>query len=311
MGLRLAGSRPGIRRRTSRRDTRRGALVLPGRVGKARAIGIALLRTRRADTEEKQRLLHIVVATIPAAIAGLLLEEYAESTFRSPTLIASTLIVMGIVLWAADRYAPRDRPLGNMRVRDALLIGLAQIFALDTGCLTFRRDDDGSSWAAIRPSERRCLQLPHEYADHRSSGRAEGADVAARRRSYDPRLSASSQRLVSGWLAIAVLLRYVSRHSYGSVRRIPRPSRRGRPRARRGAWLTRRRTTAATSRRLRACSTVPRLVVLDSTASTMDDAHGLASDGAPAGTVVIADRQTSGRGRAGDAGRRRVVRASG
>jgi len=44
---------------------------------------------------------------------------------------------------------------------------------------------------------------------------------------------------------------------------------------------------------------VPRLIVLDSTASTMDDAHGVASAGAPAGTVVIADRQTSGRGRAG------------
>jgi len=44
---------------------------------------------------------------------------------------------------------------------------------------------------------------------------------------------------------------------------------------------------------------VPRLVVLDSTASTMDDAHALASAAAPAGTVVLADRQTSGRGRAG------------
>jgi BirA family biotin operon repressor/biotin-[acetyl-CoA-carboxylase] ligase len=44
---------------------------------------------------------------------------------------------------------------------------------------------------------------------------------------------------------------------------------------------------------------VPRLILLDSTASTMDDAHGLASGGAPPGTVVIADRQTSGRGRAG------------
>src|SRR5262249_37936882 len=44
---------------------------------------------------------------------------------------------------------------------------------------------------------------------------------------------------------------------------------------------------------------VPRLIVLDSTASTMDDAHSLASAGAPAGTVVVADRQTSGRGRAG------------
>jgi BirA family biotin operon repressor/biotin-[acetyl-CoA-carboxylase] ligase len=44
---------------------------------------------------------------------------------------------------------------------------------------------------------------------------------------------------------------------------------------------------------------VPRIVVYDSTESTMDDAHGLASVGAPAGTVVLTDRQTSGRGRNG------------
>lgn len=44
---------------------------------------------------------------------------------------------------------------------------------------------------------------------------------------------------------------------------------------------------------------VPRVVVFDSTASTMDDAHGLAAVGEPSGTVVLADRQTAGRGRAG------------
>jgi BirA family biotin operon repressor/biotin-[acetyl-CoA-carboxylase] ligase len=44
---------------------------------------------------------------------------------------------------------------------------------------------------------------------------------------------------------------------------------------------------------------VPRVVVFDSTASTMDDAHGLAAVDAPSGTVVLANRQTSGRGRNG------------
>jgi BirA family biotin operon repressor/biotin-[acetyl-CoA-carboxylase] ligase len=44
---------------------------------------------------------------------------------------------------------------------------------------------------------------------------------------------------------------------------------------------------------------VPRVVVFDSTASTMDDAHGLATIDAPAGTVVLTDRQTAGRGRNG------------
>ena len=36
---------------------------------------IALLRTRRADTEDKRRFLYLVVATIPAAVAGVLLED--------------------------------------------------------------------------------------------------------------------------------------------------------------------------------------------------------------------------------------------
>jgi BirA family biotin operon repressor/biotin-[acetyl-CoA-carboxylase] ligase len=44
---------------------------------------------------------------------------------------------------------------------------------------------------------------------------------------------------------------------------------------------------------------VPRVVVFDSTASTMDDAHGLATLGAAAGSVVLTDRQTAGRGRSG------------
>src|SRR6185312_11946270 len=43
----------------------------------------------------------------------------------------------------------------------------------------------------------------------------------------------------------------------------------------------------------------PRVVVHESIASTMDAAHALAADGAPAGTVVLADRQTAGRGRGG------------
>ena len=44
---------------------------------------------------------------------------------------------------------------------------------------------------------------------------------------------------------------------------------------------------------------VPRVVVFDSTESTMDDAHGVAAVGAPAGTVILADRQAAGRGRNG------------
>jgi BirA family transcriptional regulator, biotin operon repressor / biotin---[acetyl-CoA-carboxylase] ligase len=46
---------------------------------------------------------------------------------------------------------------------------------------------------------------------------------------------------------------------------------------------------------------VPRVVVFDDVASTLDIAHALAADGAPAGTLVVADAQTAGRGRHGRA----------
>src|SRR5208282_2292178 len=46
---------------------------------------------------------------------------------------------------------------------------------------------------------------------------------------------------------------------------------------------------------------LPRVVLYDEITSTMDVAHALASEGAPAGTLVIADRQTAGRGRGGRA----------
>ena len=44
---------------------------------------------------------------------------------------------------------------------------------------------------------------------------------------------------------------------------------------------------------------VPRVVIYEQIASTMDAAHALGAGGAPAGTLVIADEQTAGRGRAG------------
>ena len=176
--------------------------------------GFALLRTRRADTEEKQRVLFIVIATIPAAIAGVLLEDYAESTFRSPLLIALTLIVMGIVLWAADRYAPRDRGLGQMRARDAVLIGLAQIFALVPGV-----SRSGSTMTAGRgPRFDRQGAAVFSFLMSMPITAAAAVLKAPTLLKADDRMTlvvGIVAAAASGWLAIAVLLRYVTRHSYG------------------------------------------------------------------------------------------------
>ena len=72
---------------------------------------VSIVDHRRVETDEERRVVFLIVATIPGAIAGLALEKYAESTFRDPRLIAVALIVMGIVLWAVDKLAARDRAL--------------------------------------------------------------------------------------------------------------------------------------------------------------------------------------------------------
>lgn len=92
------------------------------------------LAGRPFGTPEGRLLGLIVLATVPGAVAGKLLDEWAETTFRSPLLVACSMAVMGVVLLLADN---RARPAGaaalDVSLRDALLIGLAQSLALVPG----------------------------------------------------------------------------------------------------------------------------------------------------------------------------------
>lgn len=84
--------------------------------------------------EPDGRLLGLLaLASVPGAVAGLLLEKWADTVLRSPALIAGTMAVMGGILLAADRIGGRDRQLGDVTLRDALLIGLSQAAAIVPG----------------------------------------------------------------------------------------------------------------------------------------------------------------------------------
>jgi undecaprenyl-diphosphatase len=75
----------------------------------------------------------LVLASVPGAIFGKLLDEKAESLLRSPLLIAATLGGFGIVLLVADRYGRREKGLDRIRWLDALLIGFSQALAIVPG----------------------------------------------------------------------------------------------------------------------------------------------------------------------------------
>jgi undecaprenyl-diphosphatase len=81
----------------------------------------------------RRLFLLLIVASIPGAIIGLLLEKQAETIFRSPLLIAGTLAVMGLVLWAADWKSSRQRKIEDLTFTDAIIIGLSQALAIVPG----------------------------------------------------------------------------------------------------------------------------------------------------------------------------------
>jgi undecaprenyl-diphosphatase len=75
----------------------------------------------------------LVIGTIPAAIAGALLDKYAETNWRNPMLMGAMLITVGILMWLADRGARHLRHLAGINLPDALSIGIAQAFAVIPG----------------------------------------------------------------------------------------------------------------------------------------------------------------------------------
>jgi undecaprenyl-diphosphatase len=103
----------------------------------ARGVVAGVRAGKPFETPEGRLFLQLVLASIPAGVAGLLLEDWADTTFRSPALVASTMAILGVVLWIADRRARpslHGAPLvPQVSMRDALLIGCAQALALVPG----------------------------------------------------------------------------------------------------------------------------------------------------------------------------------
>jgi undecaprenyl-diphosphatase len=174
-----------------------------------------LVTTRRMAGDAERRVVLLGLATIPAGVAGLLAKDWAETVFRAPALTAGALIVMGTLLWAADKWAPAARGLETLTWRDALVVGAAQMFALVPGV-----SRSGSTITAGRALglDRQSaavfsflLSLPITVA-------ATAVKVPEAIAEYGvslPLVAGVVSAAVSSWLAIAVLLRYVSRHSYG------------------------------------------------------------------------------------------------
>lgn len=104
-----------------------------GDVGRMLAGSVRGIVARDPGEPGFRLLLLIGLATVPVLAAGVALKAVTGDGIRSAVVIGWASLGFGILLYLVDRHAPRERDLGEIGVRDALLIGLAQALALIPG----------------------------------------------------------------------------------------------------------------------------------------------------------------------------------
>ncbi len=87
----------------------------------------------RGDESARQLGLTLIVASIPAIIAGGLLHGWVESALRDTRVIAFITIGFGLLLWWADARFARSKLMQDMNMKSGIMIGLAQMLALVPG----------------------------------------------------------------------------------------------------------------------------------------------------------------------------------
>lgn len=158
----------------------------------------------------------IIVGSLPIVVLGIALKDVIEQDFRNLWVIATLLVVMGLVLGVADRFGRTDKEIKHITLRDAVLMGGAQALALVPGV----------SRSGATLSMGRALGYDREAATRYAFLLAIPAVVGAglfqlqdigdgsNRYGWGPTALATVVSFVVGYAAIAWLLRYVSTRSY-------------------------------------------------------------------------------------------------
>ncbi len=98
--------------------------------------GLEWLRSRSLADPYSRLFILLLIATVPAALAGVLLADPLEQIFSSPQGIALLMLVTAALLAFSERYSKRHsagRQIGDMTAKEAFVTGVAQMFALLPG----------------------------------------------------------------------------------------------------------------------------------------------------------------------------------
>jgi undecaprenyl-diphosphatase len=99
----------------------------------AKAMISGLTQRKPFGTSDARLGWFVILATIPAVIAGLLFKKYFEQLYTQYVVIAIIMIVAAGLLIAAERFTQKQRALDSMTAKDAAIIGMWQVLALAPG----------------------------------------------------------------------------------------------------------------------------------------------------------------------------------
>ena len=88
---------------------------------------------KKEKSPEGKMFWYIVIATIPGGIIGFLLDHFAGDLLTNEFIIATALIVMGVILYFVDKNAKSDVGYKDMTLKQTFLIGLSQALAFIPG----------------------------------------------------------------------------------------------------------------------------------------------------------------------------------
>ena len=180
---------------------------------------VGTLGRRRISTPDERIAWFVLVATIPAGLAGFLGEDVIADTLGEPWQIAVLLALGGVLLWVADRF-PQEREMGDLGLRHAVVMGLAQALALAPGVSrsgititagrVMRLDRDGAARFSF------LLLLPTVLGAVVFKGVTDVLLGELPGGWTGPFLVGTLAAFGSGLLAIDWLLGYVRSHTYGA-----------------------------------------------------------------------------------------------
>jgi undecaprenyl-diphosphatase len=155
----------------------------------------------------------VIIGTIPAAVVGLAFKKQIEGVLtKDLRVISVALIALAIVLLIAEWKGSRQRDMEQLRLSDAVIVGLAQVFALVPGCSRSGSTITGGLFAGLTRETAARFSFLLSIPAIGASGLLE-LPKALKAVDHTILVVATIAALISSYATIAFLIKFLQRNS--------------------------------------------------------------------------------------------------